>query len=38
MAKPFKEIYDSDMYKAAPKDERVAVRDDYFRSIYCHGF
>lgn len=31
MAKPFKEIYDSDMYKAAPKDERVAVRDDYFK-------
>ena len=30
MPKPFKEIFESKMYQAAPKEERVAVREDYF--------
>ena len=33
MARPFKEIFNSEQYKNAPLDERTAVRDDYFNKI-----
>lgn len=33
MARPFKEIFNSEQYKNAPIGERTAVRDDYFNKI-----
>ena len=33
MARPFKEIFDSEQYKNASDEERIAVRDDYFDKI-----